>query len=38
MHYQLDKRGLEEIQIRYMDELQRRAAAEAEAAEAEATD
>ena len=33
MPYQLDKRGLEEIQIRYMDELRRREAAEAEAAE-----
>jgi len=34
MPYRLDKRSLEEIQIRYLDELQRRAAAEAEAAEA----
>jgi len=33
MPYQLDKRSLEEIQIRYMDELLRRADAEAEAAE-----
>lgn len=33
MPYQLDKRSLEEIQIRYMDELLRRADAEAKIAE-----
>lgn len=35
-HYQLDDRSLEEIQIRYLDELNRRAAAEVEAEESAA--
>lgn len=30
LHYELDTRSLEEIQIRFMDELQRREAAESE--------
>lgn len=33
MPYQFDRRGLEEIQIRFMDELRQREAAEAQAAE-----